>query len=282
MTDAPLAHLVAEPGPNDVEWVDPNLPGHPLTLRSARPRAWTPDMPVLFVHHGVQRNGGDYRDYWLPLVDEARVLVVAPEFSDEFFPGSHWYNYGNRTDHDGHLRPRAQWTYGVPGRIFESLKAQGLTTRATSAAFGHSAGGQFLHRMVSLGFRAHLSTAITANAGSYAMPVLGTGFPFGLDGTGVTESDLRDLFAFPLTVMAGTADIDASSPHFPREPEAMRQGPTRFARAHAYIETARAEAARLVTPCTWTIINVPDVGHDGARMSAAAVHAIARLTARQE
>lgn len=50
----------------------------------------------------------------------------------------------------------------------------------------------------------------------------------------------------------------------------MRQGATRYERAHNYLRAGRAAAAAIGTECAWTLIDVPDVGHDGRRMSAAA------------
>jgi poly(3-hydroxybutyrate) depolymerase len=265
-----LRGLVAQAGANDVAYTDPHLPDRVIMLRAARPQGYSVHTPVLFVHHGMGRNGGDYRDYWLPLVDEARVLVVVPEFSSTDFPGSDWYNYGNRVDGDGRPKPRAEWTYGVPERVFASLREQGVTTVSRYGSFGHSAGGQFVHRMISLGFRERVAVAATANAGTYAMPDLGVAFPYGLGEAGLDEAALRALLAFRLIVFAGTADIDTTNDNFPREEAAMRQGPTRYARAHAYIAAAREAGCRRGVPCNWTIIDVPDVGHDGAKMSAAA------------
>jgi hypothetical protein len=270
-----LKNLVGAAGANDVHWTFPALPGQPLLLRAARPKRFSAATPVLFVHHGVLRNGGDYRDFWLPLVDEADVLVIVPEFSDEAFPGVRSYNFGNRTDEAGAALPRAQWTYGVDAALFEALREAGVTRRRRYGEFGHSAGGQFVHRMISLGFRDHVAAAVTANAGTYAVPTPAIGFPYGLGGTRVTENGLRDLLSFRMTVMAGTADVDATSEHFPREEAAMRQGPTRYARAHNYIGAARAEADRLDVTCAWTIVDVEGVGHDGERMSAAAAPILA-------
>jgi hypothetical protein len=270
MTD--LHTLVANAGANDLPYEDPELPGRPLVLRSARPRHCTPATPIVFVHHGVNRNGADYRDYWLPLVDEADVLAIVPEFPGEHFPRSPWYNFGNLADEAGRPKPRAQWTYGIPGRVFAALRAQGVTQRAGYAMFGHSAGGQFVHRLISLGFRAHVVAAVTANAGTYAMPDPAVDFPFGL---GNTDADLPALLRFRLTVMAGTLDIDATSEHFPKDEIAMRQGATRYARAHRYIEVAREQASRLGLHCAWTIVDVAGVDHDGKRMSAAAAPILA-------
>lgn len=268
MTD--LSRLFARAGANDLDWAYPPLPGRRIVLRSAVPRHVTAGTPILFVHHGVNRNGGDYRDYWLPLVDEADLVVIAPEFPNEGFPGAAWYNFGNRTDASGAETPRSGWTYGVDGAVFAALKAQGLTGQAGYGVWGHSAGGQFVHRMISLGFREGVLAAVTANAGTYAMPSMETAFPFGLGGTGMDDAALAALLRFRLTVMAGTADVDATSPHFPKEKAAMAQGGTRYARAHRYIATARAEAGRLGVHCAWTIVDVAGVAHDGERMSAAA------------
>jgi peptide/nickel transport system substrate-binding protein len=50
--------------------------------------------------------------------------------------------------------------------VFALMRAQGLTRRTTYGVFGHSAGGQFVHRMISLGLRSRVAAAVTANAGT--------------------------------------------------------------------------------------------------------------------
>ena len=110
--------LVAQAGRNDLDFAAPGLPDRKIVLRSARPKRFTAATPVLFVHHGVLRNGADYRDYWLGLVDEADVLVVAPEFPADSFPGAAWYNFGNRSNKSGQTNPEPQWTYGVDEQVF--------------------------------------------------------------------------------------------------------------------------------------------------------------------
>ncbi len=273
MTD--LAALVATPGASDVVYADPAFPEQPLTLRGARPKQFDATTPILFVHHGVRRNGYDYRDFWLPLVDAAGVMVIAPEFSDAAFPGAGWYNFGNLRSPSGTLNPRSAWTYGVDARLFVALREAGITARDRYGLFGHSAGGQFVHRMISLGLVDGVAAAVTANAGTYAMPDLAIDFPYGLGGTGLDEGGLRALLGFPLVVLAGTEDIDTESPHFPKEAAAMRQGGTRHARAHFYIETAREAASARGLACAWTIRDVPGVAHDGERMGQAAAPILA-------
>jgi poly(3-hydroxybutyrate) depolymerase len=271
-----LAALVATPGGHSVSYIDQAFADRPLMLHSARPQAWDADTPVLFVHHGVGRNGAAYRDYWLRVVDDIGVFVVAVEFSEEHFPDYLWYHFGNRHDEGGAPNPREQWTYGIDERLFAALREQGLTNRRRYGLFGHSAGGQFVHRMLSFGYRDHVAVAVSANAGTYAMPDLDTAWPFGLGETELDPHALGRLLEFPITVMTGTQDIKTTGRYFPKGPRSMRQGATRHERAHNYVRSGHEAAEALGTRCAWTVINVPDVGHDGERMSVAAAPIVAQ------
>lgn len=270
-----LSPLVAAPGANALSYLDPAFPDRPLALYAARPRHFAADTPVLFVHHGVGRNGAAYRDYWLHLVDEADILAIAIEFSEASFPEYLWYHFGNLHDEAGAPNPREQWTYAVDERLFGMLRAQGITARQRYGLFGHSAGGQFVHRMLSFGFRQHVAVAVSANAGTYAMPDLEIAWPFGLGDTVVDAAALAALLRFPITVMAGTRDIKTTGRFFPKGPRSMRQGATRHERAHNYVRAGHAAAEALGARCAWTVIDVPNVGHDGRRMSIAAAPVIA-------
>jgi hypothetical protein len=272
-----LKRLVAAPGASSLPYLDPAFPNRPLVLHAARPRDYNAGTPVLFVHHGVRRNGEDYRDYWLDLVDEAGLLAISIEFPEASFPEHLWYHFGNLLSQDGTPNPRRAWTFGIDERLFERLYAEGITTRQHYGLFGHSAGGQYVHRMVSFGFRDRVAIVVSANAGTYAMPDLATPWPFGLGETDVDTDGLRALLAFPITVMAGTADVVTTGRFFPKGPRSMRQGATRYERAQNYVRSGHAAAASLQTRCTWTVIDVPGVGHDGKRMSAAAAPVISAV-----
>jgi hypothetical protein len=150
--------------------------------------------------------------------------------------------------HAGHIdyRPGAaglQRRRGcVPG-LDIVMRAQGVMTRQHCRLFGHSAGRQFVHRMVSFGFRNRVAVAVSANAGTYAMPDLATPWPFGLGGHGCRYGCLRALLGFRITVMAGTADVSNSGRFFPKGPRSMRQGATRYGRAQQ-VEQAFVDSKR--------------------------------------
>jgi hypothetical protein len=254
---------------------DPAFPDQDILLHAARPAQWSPALPVLFVHHGVRRNGGDYRDYWLPHVDTGAFLAIAITYPEHSFPEYLWYNFGNLHAKDGTPNPREAWTFGVGPRLFTALQDQGITAAPRCGLFGHSAGGQYVHRMLSLGYRENVAVAVTANAGTYAMPDLGIDWPWGLGALGITAQDLSAWLGYHLTIMAGTEDTKTTGRHFPKGPKSMRQGPNRHARAHEYLRIGQAAALALRVPFAWNLIDVPGVGHDGGRMSDAAAPVIA-------
>ena len=273
MTD--LTRLVETAGAHSLRYTDAAFPDQPLMLHAARPRVFGADTPVLLVHHGVGRNGADYRDYWARTVDEIGVFAIALEFSEEHFPDYLWYHFGNLHNEKGTPNPRDQWTYGVDERLFAALRDQGLTRQWRYGLFGHSAGGQFVHRMLSFGYRDHVAVAVSANAGTYAMPDLDTPWPFGLGETSVDADALRAMLRFPLTVMTGTEDNKTTGRFFPKGPRSMRQGAHRHERAHNYVQAGHQVAEALGVRCAWRVINVPGVGHDGERMSLAASKVVA-------
>jgi hypothetical protein len=270
-----LTGLVAAPGGHSVQYIDPAFPEQPLLLHSARPDRFDAMTPVLIVHHGVGRNGRDYRDYWLRVVDGLGILAIAIEFSEAAFPDYLWYHFGNLHDESGVANPSERWTYGIDERLFASLRAQGVTQRESYGLFGHSAGGQFVHRMLSFGYRKRVAVAVSANAGTYAMPTLDVAWPFGLGETALDADRLRALLEFPITVMTGTLDIKTTGRFFPKGPRSMRQGANRHERAHNYVQAGHAAAEVLGARCAWTVLDVPGVGHDGERMSLAAAPVVA-------
>lgn len=249
---------------------DPHSPGRSLVLECYRPEGHTPDSPVVLVQHGMGRNGDEYRDAWIPAADRHGLLVVAPTFPDESWPGSRTYNDGHVLEEGGAVRPRGTWSNAIPARVFALLREAGITSRGQAFLWGHSAGAQFVHRLLAAQPHAPFEAAGAGNAGWYTAPTLDRPYPEGLGGIGLHDADLERLLAFPLVIFAGDRDSDAAAPNLPGHPVAMAQGPHRFARAHWYLAAGQQEAARRGVPCNWRLVVVPGIGHEGMRMSAVA------------
>ncbi len=75
--------------------------------------------------------------------------------------------------------------------------------------------------------------------------------------------------------MAGTEDTKTTGRFFPKGPKSLKQGPTRYARAHTYLANGGQAARQHGTVLGWRVIDVQGVGHDGRRMSDAAAPLIA-------
>jgi len=112
-----------------------------------------------------------------------------------------------------------------------------------------------------------MTLAIAANAGWYTLPVRNELFPYGLAGADVSDEVLRNVFARPVIVLLGDQDIDTQGDSLRRTPEAMRQGPHRFARGHYFYETAEQEAGQLQADFNWTLVVVPGADHDNGKMA---------------
>lgn len=251
------AYAFADPRPG---------PRREITVNVHRPASFTPDSPLLMVMHGRNRNGDEYRDFFVPDSERRGFLVFAPTFPEARYTHEE-YNYANMVDARGAMLPRAGWLFPVLDAVFRDVRERAGSRRDKFFVFGHSAGSQLVHRMATFGWIESIERAIAANAGSYTLPLRGEAFPFGLDGVPVTDDDLRKLFSRPLTIQLGDADVDPDHRHLPREPGAMRQGPYRFARGQHYFQTAQRESARLGVALKWRLAIAPGIAHSGQNMA---------------
>jgi pimeloyl-ACP methyl ester carboxylesterase len=268
MTPDQLGAALSIAGSVSIPWSDAACdPARALTLHCHRGCRYTPDRPVVLVQHGMMRNGDEYRDFWIPAAERHGLLVVATTFGNGDWPAAEHYNNGLVLDDAGAPRPRDAWAYALPLRVFAALRQAGITRRAKAHLFGHSAGGQFGHRLLSTQPHDLLEAVTVGNPGWYSLPTLDAPFPAGLGGIGLGDTEVERLLAFPLTILAGDRDTETSGPSLPAQLQALAQGPHRFARAHTYLEAGRAEAARRGVACNWRLVPVAGIGHDGAAMS---------------
>lgn len=251
-------------------WEGPDLP-----VYYQLPDRVTPDTPVVFVMHGVNRDADRYRDEWAALARQHGFIAVVPQFSREDFPGSRGYNTGYFSEEDGTARPRNLWSFAAIEPLFDDVRQRFGTRAPRYAIYGHSAGAQFVHRFVLFMPEARIDQAVSANAGWYTMPDMRTGFPYGLADAPVNEGALAAALGKRVTVLLGTADTNRAAPDLRKTPEADAQGPHRFARGQRFFAKAKQAAEALDTPFGWTIRTVPDVGHSNRKMAKAAAPLLA-------
>jgi poly(3-hydroxybutyrate) depolymerase len=238
----------------------------PVPVWLFQPEGAGRNAPVVVVFHGVRRDAHRYLSEWIPVAQANGIVVVAPEFTREQFPGVEGYNLGYVRNEDGVDRRREAWSFGVVEAAFDAAcTALGLSTDGY-LLFGHSAGAQFAHRFVTWGGGPRMIRAVIANAGWYTIPTTAAAFPYGMNGA-PAGADLDRALAAPVTILLGTADVDPQHPSLNRDPPAMAQGAHRFARGMAYFAAAKAEAKRRGVAFGWTCATAPGIGHDNGGMA---------------
>jgi pimeloyl-ACP methyl ester carboxylesterase len=238
----------------------------PITVYTYRPAAWNQSGPILIVMPGAGRDGSSPRETWIPYAEKYSSLLVVPEFSQEYYPGDLWYPGGN-TYNAANWQPKANWTYMAIEHLFDDVREKSGATTDTYLLNGHSAGGQFVHRMVTLLPEARYSRAVAANAGVYLLPTYSVPYGFGLKDSPLYENQLPTVFSRKLIIMSGGSDTNPNDGGLANFPEAEAQGSTRFERARFYFTTAQTEAGRLNATLNWEYHVVPGVGHDEAGMA---------------
>lgn len=235
-----------------------------------RPDGYTPDRPILFVMHGNSRTALRYRRQWRESANTYNALILVPEFDKFDFPGSVSYHLGGMYDVvTGDSKPRDQWTFSVIDRIFEQTKKLTNSTQEKFLIYGHSAGGQFVHRYLTFTGSSKVKRAVAANPGWYTLPVMEDEFPYGLKDSPATKANLASLFGKYLVILLGEDDIRQTR-SVRQTPEAMEQGPHRLARGKYYYATGKRVAADLGLSFNWRIQTVPGVGHSNGGMAPAA------------
>jgi len=244
----------------------------PITVYTYRPASWNLSGSILIVMPGAGRTGESPRDIWIPYADEYSSIVLVPEFSQTYYPGDLFYPLGNvygmswqpgMTD----WIPQNNWTYMAIEHLFDYVRNETGATTPTYLLYGHSAGGQFVHRMVLLLPNARYSKAVAANAGLYLMPTYSISYNLGLKDSPLPSDDLSIIFSRKLIIMSGDADTNPNDLSLADFPAAEAQGSTRFERAKNFFATAQDQASQLGAPLNWEYHIVPGVGHDESGMA---------------
>jgi poly(3-hydroxybutyrate) depolymerase len=267
----PRADQALHPGTGEMT-IEASSAAHPVPMQVfyATPDRITPDTRIVFVMHGAHRDASHYRDIWTPYAKQYGFIAVAPEFSKEQFPGVWHYQMGGVFDATGKREPPDTTAYAAIGKIFDVVRHKFRLNADTYDIFGHSAGGQFVHRMVLFWPQARIRLAIAANAGTYTVPDTSVPLPFGIGNAGLDKATLAHAFATRLVVMVGSRDTDPNHRLLNRSAGAMKEGPNRLARGKYFFNAARRAAQQAGVPFRWTFRIVEGVAHSASGMSVAA------------
>ncbi len=274
----PLRSIAAKPnlqikkGSGDFLFVDEaGNKDKPIKVWYFRPEKYNASRPIVFAMHGVSRNGDKYRDQWTRYAKKGNFLLLAPEFGKEHYPWGRQYNRGNMFDAKGKPIEKSKWTFMAIEHLFDYVVKITGSRHKKYYVYGHSAGGQFVHRMITFLPEARIYKAVAANPGWYTVPTFEKDFPYGLKESGLTPDQLSKAFSQNLAIMVGSEDTDVNHKHLKKTPQAMEQGKHRLERGRNYFKTARQTAKELGVSLKWRFAIVPGVAHSNSGMSRAAV-----------
>lgn len=258
---------------------------------------FSPDSKILLVVPGARRDAWGYRDSWIEVSEAHNVLILSPAYPEEDydFAGYHlggvvssieFTNYSTeefegrinkyivRSDSDtllGKMTDSEEWIFQDFDRIFEEAVAATGSNQESYDIFGHSAGGQILHRMAVFHPNSKADHIIAANSGQYTLPTSQISFPFGLGGTEIKESSYQDIFSANLTVLVGEEDNESESRGILLfTPTLNQQGLGRLSRAKYFHKIAKRQAEKNNTSFDWQLQIVENAGHDSRKMAKAA------------
>jgi len=222
-------------------------------------------MQVMFVMHGTDRNAMDYLDAWSDFADANNYLIVAPEFSELIKGETFDYQEGNVWNQHHVWNSKEDWAFSAIEKIFSELRTNNALVADSFLIFGHSAGAQFVHRMLLFMPEAHIKTAFAANAGWYTFPHQEEKYPYGIMHTAINDQSLNQAFSKKLFVLLGSDDV--KNDHLRDTEKANKQGQTRIQRGTQFFDCSEKKAKDLNTEFNWTKKIIKHTGHNYILMS---------------
>lgn len=223
-----------------------------LPCRIAVPPRLAAGAPVLVAVHGISRNQAEVAAAFAPAATAAGAILLVPAFARTEFPGYQW------------LAPHA----GAPRADLALIAAIGaLRARLPQAGplllFGHSGGGQFVHRFV-MAWPELVARYVVSAAGWYTWPESPAPFPAGI-GTNPLLPDISPrperFLRVPGAVFVGVRDTRRGRTLNTAPAIDAVQGPDRRRRARAFVAAMNARAAALALPPPLRLAELPEAAH---------------------
>ena len=217
---------------------------------------------------GIDRAASNIATFWVPFANSNNYVVAAPEFNSTDW-SSDAYILGNMftgSSGTGNLNPQSKWSFNIVEQIHHELyQACGLID-STYELWGHSAGGQFVHRLAFFLPDNLISRYIAGNSGWYTCPDLTVIFPWGVQNSylNFSQSNLVNFTNENLIIMRGTGDT-LQNFALNTDPLSNAQGLNRYTRAGYFYNIGK----HVNNSLKWQLIDVLNVGHDDQKMSIA-------------
>ncbi len=189
----------------------------PVTVFYYKPQHFTPDSRVLLVIPGTGRSAGSYRDSWITAAEKNGWLILSPMYPERMYTFDDYHlcglvdesnildqvtyvddtNYAQLDEEGPHfsINPHpSDWLFSDFDRIFDLAVKAVNAQQQHYTIFGHSAGGQILHKMALFSPQSKADKIIASNASFYTLPDSNIAFPFGLKNAPRGQVSLQQAF----------------------------------------------------------------------------------------
>jgi hypothetical protein len=236
----------------------------------------TSNSKVIFTMHGSARNAESARDRIVPYADRYNALLIAPEFSRDFYPDADDYNRGFVKDGGGtgNLRARSDWTFLTIEELFDIVLAEIPGAPSKYSIQGNSGAGQFISRIPLLVPEARFEVAAGSNSGWYTLPMRDELYPNGIGDLDITDAQIEQVYSKKVVVTVGELDTDPNSYGLKHNEFTDAQGLNRYDRALFYHDYMDTDAATRGVPFNWDLMVVENVGHPAKLMAHATAGAV--------
>lgn len=259
-----------------------------------KPKNFSPKSKILLVIPGAGRNADDYRDSWVEASEKHSVLVLSPSYPRKAYNYGGYHLGGIVKDLDEskgvafrkgtnivdlledqavfNINPNPdQWIYHDLDRLFDTAVKALKSKQKRYDIFGHSAGGQVLHRFALFSPNSKAHRILASNSGSYTLADYNTKFPFGISNLDPKNLNLKRSFKKHLVIFLGELDnADETGGLILRSPTVDKQGTHRLSRGTYFYKKSQELAKAKHLKFNWDLQVISGVGHDQRKMAKAA------------
>ena len=163
------------------------------------------------------------------------------------------------------------WIFNDFDRIFDLAVEATNSSQTQYDIFGHSAGGQILHRSAIFFPQSKANRIIASNSGFYTTVDSKMKLPFGIQNTLLNDEKLKQSFNKKMILLIGELDDEnENGGTLLYSVSANQQGAHRLARGQYFYNQSEKISKEIGANFNWEIKIVPNVGHDQRQMSIAA------------
>ncbi len=262
----------------------------PIKVFYHKPKNYTKDSEILLVIPGAGRNGDSYRDAWIEESEKYSVLILSPMYPENEYPFEDYHLCGlisnlnlknsiTRIDNTNMVNldednfnftvnlNRNKWIFNDFDRIFDLVVNKLGSNQTQYDAFGHSAGGQILHRLAVCAISSKVNRILASNSGFYTLPDFDTELPFGIKNTPISKEDLKASFKRNLVLFIGELDNESETGGtLLRSHSADLQGLHRLERAKFFFHQSKSIAEKMEYDFNWKLEIIPNIGHNHSKM----------------